>query len=74
MDQRELQLWVAAKLAVRAHAKDRSKRNAVNIELAWEELRLYNTLAIWRQMRRHWQERDAPSRYKPLKTGTHALR
>lgn len=52
------ELWSAAKLAVRAYAKDPSEQNAVNVELAWERLREYNTSAIWRQMKRQWLERD----------------
>lgn len=74
MDQREKVLWVAAKLAARAHAKDRSKGNAIKMELAWEELRRYNTLTIWRQMRRQWLKRDTRSSQKSLKTRTHILR
>jgi hypothetical protein len=74
MDQKERKLWVAAKLAVRAHAKDRSKRNAIKMELAWEELRQYNTWAIWHQMRRQWQERDTRSSQRSLETRIQAMR
>jgi hypothetical protein len=56
VDQREL--WAAAKLAVRAYARDPSERNAVNVDLAWEKLREHNSSAMWRRMRRKWLEQD----------------
>jgi hypothetical protein len=56
VDQREL--WVAAKLAVRAYARDPSERNALNVESAWERLRKHNSSALWRQMKCKWLEQD----------------
>ena len=62
MDHKEI--WSAAKLAVRAYARDPSEWNAVNVELAWERLREYNSSAIWRQMRLKWLDRDTATGFQ----------
>ena len=70
MDQREL--WVAARLAVRAYARDPTERNAVNVELAWERLREHNSSAIWRQRKRRWLEEDTATELKEQQTNGRA--
>ena len=39
----------AAKLAVRAYARDPSAANAAAVELAWQRVRQLDSLARWRQ-------------------------
>lgn len=70
VDQREL--WAAAKLAVRAYARDPSERNAVNVDLAWEKLREHNSSAMWRRMRRKWLEQDTAATLQDRETNGRA--
>ena len=53
------ELWAAAKLAVRAYARDPSEQNAANVGLAWRRIRQTESLTVWRQMRSQWLGRDA---------------
>lgn len=46
MQQRHL--WSAAKLAVRAYARDPSERNAAEVQQAWQRIRQSESLAIWK--------------------------
>ncbi len=63
------ELWSAAKLAVRAYAKNPSERNAVEVEIAWERIRQYNSLAIWRQMKSQWLDQGTVPQYGKFLTG-----
>ena len=49
MQQRHL--WSAAKLAVRAYARDPSERNAAEVQQAWQRIRQSESLAIWKGMK-----------------------
>ena len=49
MQQRRL--WFAAKLAVRAYARDPSERNAAEVQQAWQRIRQSESLAIWKGMK-----------------------
>ncbi len=57
MQQREL--WAAAKLAVRAYARDPSEQNAANVGMAWRRIRQTESLTVWRQLKSQWLGRDA---------------
>ena len=52
-------LWAAAKLAVRAYARDPSEQNAAKVGLAWRRIRQTESLTVWRQMKSQWRDRDA---------------
>ena len=52
-------LWSAAKLAVRAYARDPSERNAIEVQQAWQRIRQSESLAIWKGMRPRRLDRDA---------------
>ena len=52
-------LWAAAKLAVRAYARDPSEQNAAKVGLAWRRIRQSESLTGWRQMKSRWRDRDA---------------
>lgn len=53
------ELWTAAKLAVRAYARDPSEQNAAKVGLAWRRIRQTESLTVWRQMKSRWRDRDA---------------
>ena len=53
------ELWSAAKLAVRAYAKDPSEQNAAKVGLAWRRIRQTESLTVWRQMKSQRLGRDA---------------
>ncbi len=55
---KQRQLWSAAKLAVRAYARDPSPRNATEVQQAWLRIRQSESLSIWNGMPRRL-ERDA---------------
>ena len=57
MQQRHL--WSAAKLAVRAYARDPSERNAAEVQQAWQRIRQSESLAIWKGMKPRRLDRDA---------------
>ncbi len=57
MQQRHL--WSAAKLAVRAYARNPSERNATEVQQAWRRIRQSESLAIWKAMKPRWLDRDA---------------
>ena len=57
MQQRHL--WSAAKLAVRAYARDPSERNAAEVQQAWRRIRQSESLAIWKAMKPRRLDREA---------------
>ena len=57
MQQRHL--WSAAKLAVRAYARDPSARNAAEVQQAWQRIRQSESLAVWRGMKPRRLDRGA---------------
>ena len=57
MQQRHL--WSVAKLAVRAYARDPSERNAAEVQQAWQRIRQFESLAIWKGMKPRQLDRDA---------------
>ena len=56
---KQRQLWSAAKLAVRAYARDPSARNAMEVQQAWQRIRQSESLSIWKGMKPRRLERDA---------------
>ena len=56
---KQRQLWFAAKLAVRAYARDPSARNATEVQQAWLRIRQSESLSIWNRMKPRRLERDA---------------
>jgi hypothetical protein len=52
-------LWSAAKLAVRAYARDPSERNAAEVRQAWQRIRQSESLAIWKAMKPGRLDREA---------------
>jgi hypothetical protein len=67
MQQRHL--WSAAKLAVRAYARDPSERNAAEVQQAWQRIRQSESLAIWKGMKPRRQDRDALFPYAKTMNG-----
>jgi hypothetical protein len=57
VQQREL--WAAAKLAVRAYARNPSEENAAEVGLAWRRIRQGESLAVWRQVQSQRLGREA---------------
>jgi hypothetical protein len=51
----------AAKLAVRAYARDPSSRNAAEVEVAWQRVRRLQSVADWRRPRTGHVPRRSPS-------------
>jgi hypothetical protein len=51
----------AAKLAVRAYARDPSSRNAAEVELAWQLVRRLQSVADWRRPRTGRAPSPSPS-------------
>ena len=65
------QLWSAAKLAVRAYARDPSARNAAEVQQAWQRIRQSESLAIWKGMKPRRLDRDTLFPYaKTVNGGT----
>ncbi len=56
---KQRRLWSAARLAVRAYARDPSARNATEVQQAWQRIRQSESLAIWKGMKPRRLERDA---------------
>jgi hypothetical protein len=55
----------AAKAAVRAYARDPSKANAIEVDVAWRRVRAVDGVAAWRKV-------DKPGReVKPQKPTSH---
>ena len=67
MQQRHL--WSAAKLAVRAYAKDPSARNAAEVQQAWQRIRQSESLAIWKGMKPRRLDREALFPYAKAMNG-----
>ena len=55
---KQRQLWSAARLAVRAYARDPSVRNATEVQQAWQRIRQSESLAIWKGMKPRQLDRD----------------
>ncbi len=55
----ERRLWSAAKLAVRAYARNPSERNAIEVQQAWQRIRQSESLAIWKGMKPRRLDREA---------------
>ena len=68
----ERRLWSAAKLAVRAYARDPSARNAIEVQQAWHRIRQSESLAIWKGMKPRPLDRDTLFPY--AKTSTTQVR
>ena len=55
---KQRRLWSAARLAVRAYARDPSARNAIEVQQAWQRIRQSESLAIWKGVKPRPLDRD----------------
>ena len=62
--------WSAAKLAVRAYARDPAEINASQVAIASQEIRQLDVSSLWRQMQCRWlAERSGPLRQRARSAG-----
>jgi hypothetical protein len=55
----------AAKAAVRAYARDPSKANAIEVDVAWRRVRALDGVAAWRRTDRPDREVEPPKPASP---------
>ncbi len=66
MDNRaRIEALTAAKVAVRAYAKDPTAGNAADVEAAWRAIRKIDALSSWRRMERVKRHVEAVKRAGP---------
>jgi hypothetical protein len=63
------ELWAAAKLSVRAYARDPSAQNAADVGSAWRKIRQSESLTVWRRMTSQGAGRDAVFPYAGPRAG-----
>ena len=68
-DHARVEALAAAKVAVRAYAKNPTESNAADVESAWRAIRKIDALSSWRRMERVKRHVDAVKRAGPSSRG-----
>lgn len=66
IDDTRLEALAAAKLAVRAYAKDPTAGNASRVETAWQLLRRLDAVAVWRRRSQMPSSQMPPRALQPV--------